>query len=261
MLIGNTLRYLFYLATIALPVLGANPEKDLASALKVRYKGAQLVVMANGFYGGEFRKAVQARQDFVNWWHYDQSVPIRDKKSVLDTIDDRTFASAPTFTRDGLGTNVFPIEKGESLLVSNVLFGCGHGQCTLHLFLDTSKLSKTTALDPRKETQDVNPLLLESAGLGCVFHFVLPPGIVDRPKAVEEVVETVRKYLQPTNEAKQSLDAEKSIEIDVGATEEEVIAKLGAPIKSIRIGPQKTLKYADMTIVLKDGKVVDVKVE
>jgi hypothetical protein len=44
-------------------------------------------------------------------------------------------------------------------------------------------------------------------------------------------------------------------------TEEQVIQALGQPLQTVKFGEQKSLKYKGMTIVLKDGKVVDLKVE
>ena len=40
-----------------------------------------------------------------------------------------------------------------------------------------------------------------------------------------------------------------------------MIQKLGQPIRSIKVGNQKFLKYKDMTVTIKDEKVADVKVE
>ncbi len=44
-------------------------------------------------------------------------------------------------------------------------------------------------------------------------------------------------------------------------TEDQVVQKLGQPLQAVKFGDQKTLKYQGMTIVLKDGKVVDIKVD
>jgi len=127
-------------------------EKDLGDRLKTRYKGARMTVMVRGFYAGEFKKSMQARTDFVNWRHYDESLAVRHEKTVLDQIDDRTFATPPPLAGDGLGSNIFPVERGEAMLASNALFGCSRGMCTLILFLDTMKLSKTTGMDPSVPT-------------------------------------------------------------------------------------------------------------
>jgi hypothetical protein len=259
-MLKSSFRHLVMTATLAPLVLASSPEKELGESLKARYKGARLSIMVPGFYAGEFKKAMTAREDFVNWRHYHESVPLKREKKVLDQLDERTLAFPPTLGGNGLGSNILPIEKGESLVVSNVLFGCFRGQCFLTLFLDTSKLSKTKGLDPLKETRDVTPVL-ESAGLGCEFQFIFAREAVEQTAAEDLVTSTVAKYLQRPEEAARSLKAQRDIEIDIGATEEEVTAKLGEPEKTIRVGPQKTLKYPDMTIVLKDGKVVDVDVK
>jgi hypothetical protein len=252
---------LFVIAAVFGPYLMAGgSEKELGELLKVLYKGTPVVVMSPGFYAGEFKKSMAAREDFVNWRHYHESLPINREKTVLDQIDDHTFATPPLLGGNGLGSNIIPIAKGESMLVSNVLFGCLRAQCILTLYLNTAKLSKTVALDPRKETRDVMPLF-ESAGLGCEFQFLFSRQIIEQPGTEEMVVATISKYLQPADQAERSLRAQKDIEIEIGATEEEVIAKLGEPLKSIRVGSQKTLKYQDMTVTLKDGKVAEVGVK
>jgi hypothetical protein len=50
----------------------------------------------------------------------------------------------------------------------------------------------------------------------------------------------VKKYLLSTEEAAKFMHAEKNIAIDIGETEEQVVAKLGEPLKTIRVGSEKT---------------------
>lgn len=252
---------LLLLVVVAPCLFADNSEKALGNALKARYKGVPLTVMVANFAAGEFKKSMKVREDGVNWWHYHEGVSIRRETAVLDQIDDRTFSTGPiSWGAQSPGANVFPVGKGERLMVSNVIFGCSRGVCTLILFLDTMKLSKMAALDPRKENGNTVPLF-ESAGLGCAFFFIFARDTIEQSGAEDLISSTVGKYLQPTEKAEKALKAEKNIEIDIGATEEEVIEKLGEPLKTIRFGPQKTLKYPDMTVTLKDGKVSDVKVE
>ena len=61
--------------------------------------------------------------------------------------------------------------------------------------------------------------------------------------------------------AKELAATQNNIEIEPGMTEEQVTQKLGQPLQAIKFGDQKTLKYNGMTIVLKEGKVVDLKIE
>jgi hypothetical protein len=39
------------------------------------------------------------------------------------------------------------------------------------------------------------------------------------------------------------------------------VKKIGEPLRSVKVGAQKFLKFKDMTVILVDGKVTDVKVE
>jgi hypothetical protein len=245
----------FVVAAVTPRVTADNVEKDLGNRLNAKYKGTRVIVMVPGFYAGEFRGG-GPRVDFVNWRHYDQGLPIKREKTVVDQIDDRTFAEHPLFV-NGLGSNISPIGKGEAIFASGTRFSCYRELCVLTLFLDTKKLSKAAGLDPLKEARESNPL----NGLGCEFAFAFARETIEKAGADDLIVATVSKYLQPTGQAEISLNAEKTIEIDVGATEEEVIAKLGEPLKTVRFGSQKTLKYPDMTVILKDGKVANVKVE
>jgi hypothetical protein len=245
---------------IAPRMMADGPEKELGNKTTARYKGMRLSVMVAGFYAGEFKRSMTAREYFVNWRHYDESLAVKREKNVLDQIDERTFATRPPLIGNDLGSNIIPVEKGEELLVSNAFFYCGRGLCSLTLYLDTMKLSKTAGLDPRKQTRTSLPMF-ESAGLGCAFTFAFAPEALQRPGAEQLIVATVNKYFQPTDQAEKLLKAAKNIEIEIGATEEDVVAKLGEPLRTIRVGSQKTLKYPDMTIILKDGKVSEVKVE
>ncbi len=42
--------------------------------------------------------------------------------------------------------------------------------------------------------------------------------------------------------------------------EDSVIQKLGQPIRTVKVGGQKILKFKEMTVVTKDGKVVLIRI-
>jgi hypothetical protein len=100
----------------------------------------------------------------------------------------------------------------------------------------------------------------EQAGLGCRFSFLFSDAIADSG-AAETIIAAVGKYLLPSGEAKSILEAAKNIEITLGSREEDVVKKIGEPLRSVKVGAQKFLKFKDMTVILVDGKVTDVKVE
>lgn len=255
----KSLRLVLLMASLASPRLAASSDKELGNNLKTRYKGASLSVMVAGFYAGEFKKSFAARTDFVNWHHYDESLLVEGGKAALDRVDDRTFATGPPLALEGLGSNTFPVQRGEVLVVTNTAYYCTKKLCTLSLNLDTRKLSRAAGLDPRKETTSGS--VFESAGLGCAFFFHFSPAKLSGASAEDVVASVVGRYLLPSSQAEKVLTQEHNVSIEIGATEEEVTAKLGEPLKTVRVGSQKTLKYPDMTVILKDGKVADVKVE
>lgn len=65
---------------------------------------------------------------------------------------------------------------------------------------------------------------------------------------MKAIVDEIGKYLVPAAEA------------DKLKAQEQNVKKLGQPLKSIKVGSQKILKYKDMTVTLKAGRVADVKV-
>jgi hypothetical protein len=101
---------------------------------------------------------------------------------------------------------------------------------------------------------------LQRNGLGCSFRFVFSDTIADAG-AAETIIAAIGKYLLPSSEAEQILKEAKNIEITLGSSEGDVVTALGEPLRSVKVGAQKFLKYKDMTVILTDGKVTSVKVE
>jgi hypothetical protein len=102
--------------------------------------------------------------------------------------------------------------------------------------------------------------MFERSGLGCQFTIHFDEALA-KAGGVDTLSKAVDKYLLPSVLADAELKRADTVEIDLGISEEEVLKRLGQPIKSIRVGSEKTLKYADMTVLIRDGKVVDVKVQ
>jgi hypothetical protein len=247
---------------------GANAKKEFGQSLKDKYKGAQVTVMVSGMYAGEFKKDLigKERYDAVAWQHFDESLPLKAGKTILDQIDDRTVATGGAGLHGGeVGTNIFPLEKGEQLVVSETRLFCYRGACQFTLYLVTMKLSRVASLDPRKEgrsTMNGSPLgpLFETSGLGCQFtiHF---SEALSKSGDTQPVIDSLNKYLLPSALAGRVLKEANNIEINLGITEEEVRKKLGEPLKSITVGTRKSLKYTDLTVILEDGKVTEVKLQ
>ena len=99
------------------------------------------------------------------------------------------------------------------------------------------------------------------AGFGLRFRFFFDKETVLQAANYPAVVATINKYLLPIEEAEKLLEAERNIEIDIGISEDTVLQRLGEPLRSLSVGNQKSLKYPDLTVILRDGKVVEVKLE
>jgi hypothetical protein len=241
--------------------LQANDRKELGEILKQKYKGIQVNVMVSGMYAGETQKVMfSPREAGVTWIHYHESLPLSMGKTIVDQIDDRTYSTRGPINR--MGTNTFPVDKGEPLAVVGAAYGCSHKICGLYLDLATAKVSRVSGLDPAKATR-ASPGIggaFEHPGLGCRFSFVFSETIAD-VGAAETIIAAIGKYLLPSKEAEQILKDAKNIEIKLGSSEEDVVAKLGQPLRSVKVGVQKLLKFKDMTVILTDGKVAEVKVE
>lgn len=262
---GDDARTLCLAVVLALVLVGtglqASERKELGEILKQKYKGTQVTVMVNGMYAGETQKVIfSPREAGVTWIHYHESLPMSMGKTIVDQIDDRTYSTRGIINR--VGTNTFPVDKGEPLAVIGADFGCSHKMCILYLDLATAKVSRVSGLDPMKATR-VSPGIggaFEHVGLGCRFSFAFSDTIAD-VGATETIIAAIGKYLLPSGAAVKILEEAKNIEITLGSSEEDVVKKLGEPLRSVKVGAQKFLKFKDMTVILIDGKVTSVKVE
>jgi hypothetical protein len=93
------------------------------------------------------------------------------------------------------------------------------------------------------------------------FRFFFDKENILKAANYNTVVSEINKYLLPKEEAEKVLSAEKDLKNDLGLTESEVTQRLGPPVRSVTVGDQKSLKYKDMTVILKSGKVAQVNLE
>lgn len=248
----------------------ANYE-DFKRLLNERYDGKVLVTVVPGIYAGEQKKGMFGPgETSVQWYHFHQSVGIPGRIQIpgrmfpkrisdLHQLDGRTFGALTE------GLNVTPLEKGEQLKVYKFYVYSGSVEFVLSVTglghmrdMDISKASRQveTTVRPGQVSQRVSV-----AGFGLVIQFIFDSETVMKAADYRTVVEEINKYLLPPAEAAQLASAGESVEIEPGMTEEAVIQKLGQPIQSVKFGAQKSLKYKNMTVILKDGKVADVKLE
>jgi hypothetical protein len=97
---------------------------------------------------------------------------------------------------------------------------------------------------------------------GLEFHFVYPRNLLE-PGQYVAVVHEIDPYLLPVDEYKtvsaKAQEGAKHIDIQPGMSKEEVVKRLGEPLKTITFGTKTILKYQDITVELEDGKVKEVK--
>lgn len=234
---------------------------EIKEMLKSRYDGKNVVVQVPGLYAGEQKKLLFGPgENGIYWSHVVDGVQISSKRaSNLTQIDDRTYGLLDA------GLNVSPIAKGERLKVYKFYVTPD----IVQLVLTTTSLEHMRDLDMSRASKEVTTTVgrnqvnqsVSVNGWGLVFSFHFKKGSIKEDHDYAAVVQEINKYLLPEPEAQQAAKAQQNIDIEPGMTEDQVIQKLGQPLQAVKFGSQKTLKYNGMTVVLKDGKVVDLKVE
>jgi hypothetical protein len=230
-------------------------KDDFKHKIMARYDGKLVVPVVDGLIAGEFKKAGfslgQGSAGLV-WYHYDPSATIPDRKSSLPLqllgkkISDMDQFDARTFADRVAGLNVSRLAKGEPLKVSK-----------LYVLSDNVQLD--LVVTDIGHTSDVR--VITSGQFGIRFSFFFDKEKVMKAADYNTVVTEISKYFLPMDEAKSFLAAQNNIEIELGASEETVIQKLGQPLRSLKVGNQKSLDYKDVTVILKDGVVVDVRLK
>jgi len=239
----------------------AGSYDELKEMLKTRYDGKAVVVQVPGLYAGEQKKLFFGPGDNgIYWSHFAEGAQIPTKRaSNLNQLDDATFGML------NAGLNVSPIEKGERLKVYKFYVTPDFVQ----LVLTTTSLEHMRDLDMSKASKEVTTTVggnqvnqtVSVNGFGLVFSFHFKKGSIKEDHDYAAIVREINKYLLPESEAQQTVKAQQNIDIEPGMTEDQVIQKLGQPLQTVKFGDQKSLKYQGMTVILKDGKVVDLKVE
>lgn len=246
-------------------------SKGLNKLVKELYDGKTFVVAVPGLLAGEYQKqTVGPGQAGLVLYHFHKSIDPLPKSvrsgglvatqiSRLNQLDDRTFTELKS------GLNVTKLAKGEQVRVNK--FYMRSNFVDLHLEpLDPSHLqdldydkasrrSRTTISGNQASTR----VRVAGFGLRCLFFF-------DDEKVIQAgdlkaITDEIGKYFVPVGEAAKLKAQEENVELNIGMSEEEVIQKLGQPLRSIKVGNDKVLKYKDLTVTLKNGKVADVKVE
>jgi len=247
--------------------------QELNKYIKERYDGKTFAVATAGLLAGEYQKAdlgIGSGRAGLVLYHFHKSIDPLPKNvnagdliapsiSRLNRIDDRTFTDVKS------GLNVTKLEKGEQVRVNKFYMRSNY----IDLYLEPLDPSHLKDLDINKASQKRTTIVgggqantnvsVAGFGLRCVFFF-------DKEKVLQQgdlkaITDEIGKYLIDPVEAEKLKSQEQNIDIEIGLTEGEVIKRLGQPLRSLTTGTQKSLKYKDLTVTLKDGKVTDVKLE
>jgi hypothetical protein len=252
------------------------PEKassfdEFKRLIKERYGDQSLVLMVNGIYAGETGKGFLsgAGDTKLQYLHYHPSVTIPKKKrsspidifgkktNEMDQVDERTFGILES-------TQAVPLQRGDRLKVDRIEFLSDHIEFNListgfrsisQIDINKSSKESRTTTSGSEATQRV-----KIPNLGFRFKFFFDKEIL-KGSEYRTVVSEISKYLLPQQEAKHMLEAEKNVQIDQGMSEDEVVKRLGQPLRAVSFGETKTLIYGDVKVVLKNGKVVEVKID
>ncbi len=251
------------------PLVAANSD-EFKSMIMARYDGKTVAPAIDGLSAGEFKKAafgIGAGSAGLLWYHYHESVPIPDrqrssplklrgkKTGDMQSVDERTFADLQS------GLNISDLTRGESLRVSKMYVL--HNRVDLELVV--TNLGHMRDMDINKANTQTrrsgNNTRITVGNFGLKFSFFFDQDKVMKANDYQTVIAEINKYILPEGEVKQLLEAESNIQIDMGMSEDAVIQKLGKPMKTLTVGNQKSMAYKDMTIVLKNGEVADVKLQ
>jgi len=259
----------FFVTCAVLCFCTAVAASDLSNAIKEQLDGKVFVVMVSGLKAGEYQaQTFGPGKAGLVIYHFDKSIePIPEKVKAgglfsskvadLNPLDKRTFMELKS------GLNITELKKGERVKVNKFYMRSDYVELQL------------TPLDPHLEDLDVNKASGSSrtsfsrfgsstrtrvAGFGLDFVFLFDDKVLEASDS-EAILNEIGRYLAPPDKAEELLAQANSIEVNIGMTEEELIQNLGQPLKSIKVGEQKVMKYKDITVTLKDGKVVDVKIE
>ncbi len=243
---------------------GQDGYKTLEKSLKSMYDGQVLVVVRDEMLAGEFqvKELTQRQKPALSYFYFDASLAERPKKvsvgqmflrpvAQLNPVDDQTFYDLTA------GLNVTKLTKGEQFRVTKVDMSGN----TVELLLQVVDPSHLKDLDATKAIAANYGRDVRVAGFGTRMVFYFDRKTILDAGDQKSVAQAVGRFLVLRSEADKVLAEQNTIEIQPGESEEAVIAKLGTPLKTIKLGSDKILKFKDLTVTFKGGKVADVKVE
>lgn len=250
----------------------ASSFQELKRLLMDRYNGKMVVTEVSGLYAGEQQKNFLGGpgKNGISWFHFEggMQVPGRIatpdhlfgvKISGMDQLDARTYGDMAH------GLNASPIRKWEPLKVYK-FYVRSNG---VEFVLSTTNLGHMRDMDMNKASKDVTTIqsgtqttrIISVGGFGFVFYFYFPKNYLKEDHDYKRVVSEINRYLLPEAEARKAAAAARNVDIEPGMTWAQVVQELGQPVRSIKFGNTRSLMYKGMTVILKDGKVTNVKLE
>jgi hypothetical protein len=152
------------------------------------------------------------------------------------------------------------LKPGEPLRVLKFYVDPSNKMTTVDFFLVAVDSARAANKESYGYTSKVN--------FECRFRFYFNPVMPneDVGEIYDHITKAVQKFMLTGDEAKErgvqvaaAEEAKKNVTIEPGMSKDEVIKILGEPLKTISFGEKTMLKYDDMVVELREGKVVDVK--
>lgn len=244
---------------------------EFKSLLRERYNDKVVSIMVDGMYAGETGKGFLsgAGDTKLLYHHYHTSVSIPTRKrsnplklwgkklNEMDQVDERTFGDLESL-------QVVPLQRGDPLKVDKIHVLDDR----IEFNLISTSLKNLRDVDIRKSSTETyttaRPGSTEQRiivpNVGFRFRFYFSEELLKHGQ-YRIVVDQINQYILPKDEAVGVLNAEKQVQIDPGMAEAEVLQRLGHPQRIITFADTKSLVYPGLTVVLKNGKVVEVKLQ
>jgi hypothetical protein len=204
----------------------------------------------------------------INYDHFDPAFTQKDwpkqyrKRNLLDEQTTEEVESGASFTD--------PMSIGEMLRVRKFYIKSNKTTTIMDFFLvalEGKRVARERAIYENGEVGTPG-----KRDFGFHFRYLLPSfeAVKDsgysEDKYYDEAVKELSRYFIPTDEylstkraSSETAEAQKNIELQPGMSKEDVVKLMGEPLKSVTFGKKTTLTYKDLSIILEDGKVVDVK--
>jgi hypothetical protein len=241
----------------------AKTPKDLKNQLFERYNQKNLVVIKKDILVAPLKQVAMSKDSYpVNYDYFQKGISQDGKYQKRNKLDEHT-----TEEVTGNAQYTSALEPGETVRVNTFyarepLYSgqrneFGKDAIFIDFYLD--------ALSGKRVAHGQDPYSgdIMKVKLGTHFRF-----IIQSPESqdYDAIVKIIGQYLLPQDEyakgrkeEQMTAQSRQNVNIQPGMSKEDVIKILGEPLKTVEFGEKTFLKYPDLSVELKDGKVVDVK--